>query len=77
MESMVVLNEYEYGELKMTEHERDQLLMLMFKSIMNDHYIDPIPIINYMRVFYPNRLKRRLEEMDAQADESNKDSTEG
>lgn len=71
MARTIVLDSAEYGELLIDGKERDDLLNLIFHSIKSDHYIDPVPIMNHLAVYYPNRLKNRLETIYAQGDESN------
>ena len=58
-------------EMMMDGFERDQLLTLITNAIKSESYVDPFPILEYLGTFYPNRLKRRLEAIDAQGDESN------
>lgn len=67
----IVLDSAEYGELLLDGKERDDLLNLIFHSIKSDHYIDPQPIIKHLEVYYPNRLRHKLETLDAQGDKSN------
>lgn len=74
MARTIVLDSAEYGELLIDGKERDDLLNLIFHSIKSDHYIDPQPIIKHLEVFYPNRLKNRLETLYAQGDESDTDT---
>lgn len=66
----IVLDSAEYGELLLDGKERDDLLNLIFHSIKSDYYIDPLPIIKHLEVYYPNRLRHKLETLDAQGDKS-------
>lgn len=66
MARTIVLDSSEYGELLIDGKERDDLLNLIFHSIKSDHYIDPQPILQHLAVYYPNRLKNKMETLYAQ-----------
>jgi hypothetical protein len=62
----IILDNAEYGELLIDGKERDDLLNLIFASIKSDHYIDPLPIMKHLEVYYPNRLKHKLESLNVE-----------
>lgn len=42
---------------------RDDLLKVVMSCITSDHHVDPFPLIGYVKVFYPNSYKRKMEEL--------------
>lgn len=62
----IILDNAEYGELLIDGKERDDLLNLIFASIKSPTYIDPLPIMKHLEVYYPNRLKHKLESLNVE-----------
>lgn len=56
------------------EHELDTLLNILFDGIMTDSYINPHGVFAYLKAVYPNRFKRKMEQLYAQDDKSDRDS---
>lgn len=66
----ITMNKYEYEAMMVDSFERDKLLDLITQSIKTESYIDPQPIFHYMKTYYPNRLKRRMEALYEAQDDS-------
>ena len=56
------------------EHELETLLDMLFDGIMTDSYISPQGIFAYLKATYPNRFRKKMEQLYAQRNESDRDS---
>ena len=64
----VHIDAFEYREMREAEHERDQLLDLIFNSIETPTYINPFKVYGYLEAVYPNRFRKKMESFNESGD---------